>query len=156
MAGWRLAFCCGTREMVPAVARIKSYLDYGVFQPIQIAGIVALEGDQSVVRDISEIYRKRRDVLVNGLNKQGWTVPKPKGTMFVWAPIPEEFRAMGSLEFAKLCVQGAKVAVSPGVGFGEYREGYGPLALLENELPIRQALRGLQHLTREPRRRGAH
>ena len=148
MAGWRLAFCCGNRQMVHALARIKSYLDYGVFQPIQIAGIVALEGDQSVVRDISEIYRKRRDVLVNGLNKQGWTVPKPKGTMFVWAPIPEEFRAMGSLEFAKLCVQEAKVAVSPGVGFGEYGEGYVRFALVENELRIRQALRGLKHLTR--------
>ncbi len=148
MAGWRLAFCCGNPQMVHALARIKSYLDYGVFQPIQIAGIVALEGDQSVVRDISEIYRKRRDVLVNGLNKQGWTVPKPKGTMFVWAPIPEEFRAMGSLEFAKLCVQEAKVAVSPGVGFGEYGEGYVRFALVENELRIRQALRGLKHLTR--------
>ncbi len=148
MAGWRLAFCCGNRQMVHALARIKSYLDYGVFQPIQIAGIVALEGDQSVVRDISEIYRKRRDVLVNGLNKQGWTVPKPKGTMFVWAPIPEEFRTMGSLEFAKLCVQEAKVAVSPGVGFGEYGEGYVRFALVENELRIRQALRGLKHLTR--------
>ena len=148
MAGWRLAFCCGNPTMVHALARIKSYLDYGVFQPIQIAGIVALEGDQSVVRDISEIYRKRRDVLVNGLNKQGWTVPKPKGTMFVWAPIPEEFRTMGSLEFAKLCVQEAKVAVSPGVGFGEYGEGYVRFALVENELRIRQALRGLKHLTR--------
>ena len=148
MAGWRLAFCCGNRQMVHALARIKSYLDYGVFQPIQIAGIVALEGDQSVVRDITEIYRKRRDVLVNGLNKQGWTVPKPKGTMFVWAPIPEEFRTMGSLEFAKLCVQEAKVAVSPGVGFGEYGEGYVRFALVENELRIRQALRGLKHLTR--------
>jgi alanine-synthesizing transaminase len=148
MAGWRLAFCCGNRQMVHALARIKSYLDYGVFQPIQIAGIVALEGDQSVVRDIGEIYRKRRDVLVNGLNKQGWTVPKPKGTMFVWAPIPEEFRTMGSLEFAKLCVQEAKVAVSPGVGFGEYGEGYVRFALVENELRIRQALRGLKHLTR--------
>ena len=148
MAGWRLAFCCGNRQMVHTLARITSYLDYGVFQPIQIAGIVALEGDQSVVRDISEIYRKRRDVLVNGLNKQGWTVPKPKGTMFVWAPIPEEFRPMGSLEFAKLCVQEAKVAVSPGVGFGEYGEGYVRFALVENELRIRQALRGLKHLTR--------
>jgi len=144
MAGWRLAFCCGNRQMVHALARIKSYLDYGVFQPIQIAGIVALEGDQSVVRDISEIYRKRRDVLVNGLNKQGWTVPKPKGTMFVWAPIPEEFRAMGSLEFAKLCVQEAKVAVSPGVGFGEYGEGYVRFALVENEKRIQQAMRQIR------------
>jgi alanine-synthesizing transaminase len=148
MAGWRLAFCCGNRQMVHALARIKSYLDYGAFQPIQIAGIVALEGDQSVVGDITEVYRKRRDVLVDGLNKQGWTVPKPKGTMFVWAPIPPEFRAMGSLEFAKLCVQEAKVAVSPGIGFGEYGEGYIRFALVENEQRTRQALRGLKHLTR--------
>ncbi len=148
MAGWRLAFCCGNRQMVHALARIKSYLDYGVFQPIQIAGIVALEGDQSVVGAITDVYRKRRDVLVDGLNKQGWSVPKPKGTMFVWAPIPEEFRAMGSLEFAKLCVQEAKVAVSPGIGFGEYGEGYVRFALVENEQRIRQALRGLKHLTR--------
>ncbi len=148
MAGWRLAFCCGNPTMVHALARIKSYLDYGVFQPIQIAGIVALEGDQSVVRGIAEVYRKRRDVLVDGLNKQGWAVPKPKGTMFVWAPIPEEFRAMGSLEFAKLCVQEAKVAVSPGIGFGEYGEGYVRFALVENEQRIKQALRGLKHLTR--------
>ena len=147
MAGWRLAFCCGNPTMVHALARIKSYLDYGVFQPIQIAGIVALEGDQSVVGGIVEVYRKRRDVLVDGLNKQGWAVPKPKGTMFVWAPIPEEFRAMGSLEFAKLCVQEAKVAVSPGIGFGEYGEGYVRFALVENEQRIKQALRGLKHLT---------
>ena len=147
MAGWRLAFCCGNPAMVHALARIKSYLDYGVFQPIQIAGIVALEGDQSVVGGIVEVYRKRRDVLVDGLNKQGWAVPKPKGTMFVWAPIPEEFRAMGSLEFAKLCVQEAKVAVSPGIGFGEYGEGYVRFALVENEQRIKQALRGLKHLT---------
>jgi len=148
MAGWRLAFCCGNRQMVHALARIKSYLDYGVFQPIQIAGIVALEGDQSVVGAINDVYRKRRDVLVDGLNKQGWSVSKPKGTMFVWAPIPEEFRVMGSLEFAKLGVQEAKVAVSPGIGFGEYGEGYVRFALVENEQRIRQALRGLKHLTR--------
>ncbi len=148
MAGWRLAFCCGNRQMVQALARIKSYLDYGVFQPIQIAGIVALEGDQSVVAAITEVYRRRRDALVDGLNKQGWAVPKPKGTMFVWAPIPDEFRPMGSLEFAKLCVQEAKVAVSPGIGFGEYGEGYVRFALVENEQRIRQALRGLKHLAR--------
>ncbi len=148
MAGWRLGFCCGNRQMVQALARLKSYLDYGVFQPIQIAGIVALEGDQSVVADIREVYRKRRDALVDGLNGQGWTVAKPKGTMFVWAPIPEEFRSLGSLEFAKLCVQDAKVAVSPGIGFGEYGEGYVRFALVENVQRIRQALRGLRHLTR--------
>jgi alanine-synthesizing transaminase len=148
MAGWRLAFCCGNRQMVHALARIKSYLDYGVFQPIQIAGIIALEGDQSVVGQINEVYRKRRDALVDGLNKIGWTVPKPKGTMFVWAPIPAPYRAMGSLEFAKMLIQEAKVAVSPGIGFGEYGEGYVRFALVENEQRIRQALRGLKQLNR--------
>ncbi len=147
MAGWRLAFACGNRQMIHALARIKSYLDYGVFQPIQIAGIIALEGDQRCVREIADVYRKRRDVLVDGLNKQGWAVPKPRGTMFVWAPIPEPFRAMGSLEFAKLLLQEAKVAVSPGIGFGEYGEGYVRFALVENEQRIRQALRGLKSLT---------
>jgi alanine-synthesizing transaminase len=146
MPGWRLGFVCGNRQMIHALARIKSYLDYGVFQPIQIAGIIALEGDQSVVADIVEVHRRRRDVLVDGLNKQGWAVPKPKGTMFVWAPIPEQFRAMGSLEFAKLLIQDAKVAVSPGIGFGEYGEGYVRFALVENEQRIRQALRGLKSL----------
>ena len=148
MAGWRLAFCCGNPAMVHALARIKSYLDYGVFQPIQIAGIVALEGDQSAVGGIVDVYRKRRDTLVDGLNKLGWSVPKPKGTMFVWAPIPDSFRPMGSLEFAKLCVQEARVAVSPGIGFGEYGEGYVRFALVENDQRIRQALRGLKQLSR--------
>jgi alanine-synthesizing transaminase len=146
MAGWRLAFVCGNARMIHALARIKSYLDYGAFQPIQIAGIVALEGDQSAVTDIVEVHRKRRDVLVNGLNKLGWTVPMPRATMFVWAPIPEAFRGIGSLEFAKLLIQEAKVAVSPGIGFGEYGEGYVRFALVENEQRIRQALRGLKHL----------
>ncbi len=146
MAGWRLAFACGNPQMIRALARIKSYLDYGVFQPIQIAGIIALEGDQACVAEIVQVYRKRRDVLVDGLTKQGWAVPKPKGTMFVWAPIPEPFRSLGSLEFAKLLVQEAKVAVSPGIGFGEYGEGYVRFALVENEQRIRQALRGLKSL----------
>ena len=148
MAGWRLAFACGNPRMVNALARIKSYLDYGVFQPIQIAGIIALEGDQSVVGEINEVYRRRRNVLVDGLNKMGWQVPKPRGTMFVWAPIPEAFRAMGSLEFSKLLIQEAKVAVSPGIGFGEYGEGYVRFALVENEQRIRQALSGLKLLGR--------
>ncbi len=148
MAGWRLGFVCGNARMVHALARIKSYLDYGAFQPIQIAGIIALEGDQAVVRDIVEVHRKRRDVLVDGLNKIGWTVPKPKATMFVWAPIPEAFRSMGSLEFAKLLIQEAKVAVSPGIGFGQYGEGYVRFALVENVHRIRQAVRGLRALGR--------
>ncbi|HEY7648778.1 MAG TPA: aminotransferase class I/II-fold pyridoxal phosphate-dependent enzyme [Methylomirabilota bacterium] len=146
MAGWRLAFVCGNPRMIHALARIKSYLDYGAFQPIQIAGIVALEGDQSAVTDIVEVHRKRRDVLVNGLNKLGWNVAMPRATMFVWAPIPEAFRGIGSLEFAKLLIQEAKVAVSPGIGFGDYGEGYVRFALVENEQRIRQALRGLKHL----------
>jgi alanine-synthesizing transaminase len=146
MAGWRLAFCCGNRQMIHALARIKSYLDYGVFQPIQIAGIVALEGDQSCVDDIVEVYRRRRNVLVDGLNKLGWSVPKPKGTMFVWAPIPDNYRIMGSLEFAKMLIQECKVAVSPGIGFGEYGEGHVRFALVENEQRIKQALRGLKSL----------
>ena len=146
MAGWRLAFCCGNPQMVHALARIKSYLDYGVFQPIQIAGIVALEGQQSCVDDIVEVYRRRRNVLVDGLNKIGWSVPKPKGTMFVWAPIPDGYRGMGSLEFAKMLIQECKVAVSPGIGFGEYGEGFVRFALVENEQRIRQALRGLKSL----------
>jgi alanine-synthesizing transaminase len=146
MAGWRLAFVCGNARMIHALARIKSYLDYGAFQPIQIAGIVALEGDQTAVSDIVEVHRKRRDVLVNGLNKLGWSVPTPRATMFVWAPIPEAFRGIGSLEFAKLLIQEAKVAVSPGIGFGDYGEGYVRFALVENEQRIRQALRGLKHL----------
>ena len=150
MAGWRMGFCCGNRQMVNALARIKSYLDYGQFQPIQIASIVALEGDQKVVADINEIYRKRRNVLVDGLNKIGWQVAKPRGTMFVWAPIPEAFRAMGSLEFSKLLVQECKVAVSPGIGFGEYGEGHVRFALVENEQRIRQALRGLKALGGRP------
>ncbi|HEY7366013.1 MAG TPA: aminotransferase class I/II-fold pyridoxal phosphate-dependent enzyme [Methylomirabilota bacterium] len=148
MAGWRLAFACGNPRMIHALSRIKSYLDYGAFQPVQIAGIIALEGDQSVVADIVEVHRRRRNVLVDGLNKLGWTVTRPQGTMFVWAPIPEAFRAIGSLEFAKLMIQEAKVAVSPGIGFGEYGEGYVRFALVENEQRIRQALRGLKQLGR--------
>ena len=109
---------------------------------------MALEGEQSVVGEIVELHRRRRDVLVDGLNKIGWSVPKPKGTMFVWAPIPDEFRTLGSLEFSKLLIEEAKVAVSPGIGFGEYGEGYVRFALVENEHRIRQALRGLKHLSR--------
>src|SRR3989454_1032802 len=146
MPGWRMGFVCGNARMIHALARIKSYLDYGAFQPIQIASIIALEGDQSVVTDIVEVHRRRRDVLVNGLNKLGWSVAKPKGTMFVWAPIPEAFRAMGSLEFSKMLIQECKVAVSPGIGFGEYGEGYVRFALVENEQRIKQALRGLKTL----------
>ncbi|HKA61137.1 MAG TPA: alanine transaminase [Methylomirabilota bacterium] len=147
MPGWRVGFVCGNSKMVHALSRIKSYLDYGAFQPIQIAAIIALEGEQGCVGDIVELHRKRRDVLVDGLNKIGWKVEKPKGTMFVWAPIPEEFRSVGSLEFSKLLIQECKVAVSPGIGFGEYGDGHVRFALVENEQRIRQALRGLKTLT---------
>jgi alanine-synthesizing transaminase len=147
MPGWRVGFVCGNSRMIHALARIKSYLDYGAFQPIQIAAIIALEGEQGCVTDIVELHRKRRDVLVNGLNKIGWKVEKPRGTMFVWAPIPDEFRSMGSLEFSKLLIQECKVAVSPGIGFGEYGDGHVRFALVENEQRIRQALRGLKTLS---------
>jgi alanine-synthesizing transaminase len=146
MAGWRLGFACGNPRMINALARIKSYLDYGVFQPIQIAGIVALEGPQACVAALVDTYRRRRDTLVNGLGRLGWRVPTPRATMFVWAPIPEAYRAAGSLEFAKLLVNEAKVAVSPGIGFGEYGEGYVRFALVENEQRIRQAVRGIKKL----------
>ncbi len=145
MAGWRLGFACGNPRLIHALARIKSYLDYGVFQPIQIAGIIALEGPQACVAALVETYRKRRDVLVNGLVRAGWKVDKPRGTMFVWAPIPDAYRGLGSLEFAKLLLSEAKVAVSPGIGFGEYGEGFVRFALVENEQRIRQAVRGIKH-----------
>jgi alanine-synthesizing transaminase len=146
MPGWRMGFVCGNPRMIHALARIKSYLDYGAFQPIQIASIIALEGDQKVVEEIVELHRKRRDVLVDGLNKIGWSVPKPRGTMFVWAPIPDAFAAMGSLEFSKMLIADCRVAVSPGIGFGEYGEGHVRFALVENEHRIKQALRGLKSL----------
>jgi len=144
MAGWRLGFCVGNREMVAALTRIKSYLDYGVFQPIQIAGIIALNEDQSCVGEIVSVYRSRRDVLVDGLNRVGWPLEKPKGTMFVWARIPEPFRAMGSVKFSKYLIEAGKVAVSPGLGFGEYGDEYVRFALVENEMRTRQAIRGIR------------
>jgi aspartate/methionine/tyrosine aminotransferase len=137
----------GIRRLRVAIARWyrdRFGLDYGVFQPVQIAGIVALEGPQAAVAEIAETYRRRRDVLVTGLGRLGWPVEKPRATMFVWAPVPGAFRAMGSLEFAKLLLAEAKVAVSPGVGFGEYGEGHVRFALVENEHRIRQAVRGIR------------
>jgi alanine-synthesizing transaminase len=144
MAGWRVGFACGNPAMIQALARIKSYLDYGAFQPIQIASIVALEGPQGCVAETVETYRRRRDVLVGSLTRIGWPVAAPRATMFVWAPIPEPYRAMGSLEFAKLLLAEAKVAVSPGIGFGESGEGFVRFALVENEHRIRQAVRGIR------------
>jgi len=149
MPGWRVGFMCGNRELVAALARIKSYLDYGMFTPIQIAAITALEGPQDCVADIRNMYRNRRDVLCEGLNQLGWQVKKPKATMFVWAPIPEAYRAMGSLEFSKKMLLEAKVAVSPGIGFGQHGEGFVRFGLIENEHRTRQAIRGIRHMMRK-------
>ena len=146
MPGWRVGFCVGNKELIHALTRIKSYLDYGTFTPIQIASIVALDGPQQCVKEINEIYKKRRDVLVDGLNKIGWHIPKPKATMFVWAKIPEQYESMGSLEFSKMLVSKAKVAISPGIGFGEYGDSYIRFALVENEKRIRQAVHGIKKL----------
>src|ERR1019366_7053410 len=143
MAGWRVGYCLGNPRMIGALARIKSYLDYGVFQPIQIASIIALRECEEDTRKICAIYQKRRDVLVSGLQRAGWPVEKPRGSMFVWAPLPERYRADGSLEFAKLLMEKALVAVSPGIGFGPLGEGYVRFALVENEHRIRQATRSI-------------
>lgn len=144
MPGWRVGFAVGNPSVIHALARIKSYLDYGLFQPIQIAAIHALNGPQHWVEEIRCCYERRRDVLVEGLNRLGWVVPKPRATMFVWAPIPPEFVQLGSLEFAKFLLKEAKVAVSPGIGFGRYGDGYVRFALIENEHRTRQALRGIR------------
>jgi len=146
MPGWRVGFMCGNPTLVAALARIKSYLDYGMFTPIQVAAITALEGPQDCVAEICEMYRKRRDVLVEGLNKAGWPVEKPKATMFVWARIPEAWRALGSLEFSKRLLEEAKVAVSPGIGFGEYGDEYVRFSLIENEQRTRQAMRSVKKM----------
>lgn len=146
MPGWRVGFMCGNPTLVGALARIKSYLDYGMFTPIQVAAITALEGPQECVQEICEMYKKRRDVLVEGLIKAGWPVEKPKATMFVWARIPEAFRALGSLEFSKQLLERAQVAVSPGIGFGEYGDEYVRFSLIENEQRTRQAMRSLKKM----------
>ena len=144
MPGWRVGFCVGNPKMVGALQKIKSYLDYGIFQPIQIAGIIALNGPQDCVRETVEMYRNRRDALVDGLNRIGWKVEKPLATMFVWARIPEAYRAMGSLDFSKLLLREAKVAVSPGIGFGEGGDDHVRFGLVENEHRTRQAIRGIK------------
>ena len=148
MPGWRVGFCVGNRDLVGALARIKSYLDYGTFTPIQVAAIAALEDDQSCVEEIRNTYLLRRNVLCDGLNSIGWTVTRPRATMFVWAQIPEQFRHLGSLEFSKLLLQEAKVAVSPGIGFGQYGDDHVRFALIENEHRTRQAIRGLRKMFR--------
>ena len=149
MPGWRVGFMCGNPELVAALARIKSYLDYGMFTPIQIAAILALEGDQSCVEEICTRYRERRDVLCEGLNSIGWHVEKPKATMFVWAKLPEHYKDMGSLEFAKKLLQEAKVAVSPGIGFGEYGDDHVRFSLIENKHRTRQAVRCIRDMFRK-------
>ncbi|MDQ4149567.1 MAG: aminotransferase class I/II-fold pyridoxal phosphate-dependent enzyme [Actinomycetota bacterium] len=144
MAGWRLAFMCGNARVVKALGSLKSYLDYGVFQPIQIAGIIALNEVTEAPKQIRETYRGRRDALVSGLARAGWEIPPPPATMFAWAPIPEPFRQMGSLEFSKLLIANGKVAVAPGIGFGKAGDGHVRFALVENEHRIRQATRGIK------------
>lgn len=146
MPGWRVGFMCGNSTLVAALARMKSYLDYGMFTPIQVAAIAALEGPQDCVAEIRERYKSRRDVLCDGLNALGWKVEKPRATMFVWAPIPEHYRDMGSLEFSKLLLKEARVAVSPGIGFGDYGDDHVRFGLIENEHRTRQAVRGIRDL----------
>lgn len=149
MPGWRVGFMLGNRTLVAALARIKSYLDYGMFTPIQIAAIAALEGPQACVQEISDMYQARRDVLCDGLNGIGWPVERPKATMFVWAPIPEGYRHLGSLEFSKRLLQEAKVAVAPGIGFGDYGDDHVRFGLIENEHRTRQAVRGIREMFRK-------
>ena len=149
MPGWRVGFMVGNPQLVAALTRIKSYMDYGTFTPIQVAAITALEGPQDCVQEICEMYRVRRDVLCDGLNAMGWQVEKPKATMFVWAPIPEAYKAMGSIEFAKKLIIDAKVAVSPGIGFGQYGDDHIRFSLIENEHRTRQALRSIRNMLKK-------
>ncbi|MDZ7714195.1 MAG: LL-diaminopimelate aminotransferase [Rhodovibrio sp.] len=144
MPGWRIGFCAGNPKLVAALARVKSYVDYGAFTPIQVAATAALNGPQDCVDEMRARYRRRRDVLIRGLHQAGWEVPSPEASMFAWAPIPEPFRHLGSLDFSKLLLEKAQVAVSPGVGFGEYGEGYVRLGLVENEHRTRQAIRNIK------------
>ena len=149
MPGWRIGFMCGNPTLVAALARMKSYLDYGMFTPLQVAAIAALEGPQDCVREIRDMYQARRNVLCDGLNNIGWTIDRPKATMFVWAPIPEAYMEMGSLEFSKKLLRDAKVAVSPGIGFGEYGDDHVRFGLIENEHRTRQAVRGIRDMFRK-------
>jgi alanine-synthesizing transaminase len=146
MPGWRVGFCVGNPTLVGALRRIKSYLDYGMFQPIQIAAIIALKGPYKYVKEIVNTYKERRDVLCDGLNRIGWKIQKPKGTMFVWGKIPDQYQKMGSVEFSKMLIKKAKVAVSPGIGFGEYGDDYVRFALVENPHRTRQAIRGIKKI----------
>ena len=149
MAGWRLGYMVGNPDLVHALARIKSYHDYGTFTPLQVAAIEALEGDQTCVEEVREKYQKRRDLLVKGLNEIGWPVECPKASMYIWAKIPEPYLHLGSLEFSKRLLEDAKVAVSPGIGFGEYGDDHVRFALIENEYRTRQALHGIKQMFRK-------
>jgi alanine-synthesizing transaminase len=144
MPGWRVGFAVGNERLIAALARVKSYLDYGAFTPIQVAAATALNGDDKVIEEVRTIYRDRRDVMVESFARAGWNIASPKATMFAWTPIPDQFAHLGSLEFAKLLVQETAVVVSPGVGFGEYGDQYVRLALVENEQRIRQAARNIK------------
>jgi len=144
MPGWRMGFAVGNERLITALARVKSYLDYGAFTPIQVAASAALNGPQECIEEIRQTYKRRRDVLVESFGRAGWDIPPPPATMFAWAPIPEKFKPMGSVEFSKLMIEKADVAVSPGLGFGEYGEGYVRIALVENEHRIRQAARNIK------------
>jgi len=155
MPGWRVGFMCGNKTLIAALARMKSYLDYGMFTPIQIAAITALDGPQDCIVDIRKMYQSRRDVLCDGLAAAGWPVEKPKATMFVWARIPEQYQAMGSLEFSKKLLAEAKVAVSPGIGFGEHGDDHVRFGLIENEHRTRQAVRGIRDMIRLDNSAGA-
>jgi alanine-synthesizing transaminase len=155
MAGWRVGFMVGNPELVAALARIKSYHDYGTFTPLQVAAIAALEGDQQCVKDIAANYQNRRDVLAKGLHEAGWKVDVPKASMYIWARIPQPYRALGSLEFAKRLLAKARVSVSPGIGFGDYGDEYVRFALIENESRIRQAVRGVKAMFRSDGLMGA-
>jgi len=146
MPGWRVGFMCGNQELIAALGRMKSYLDYGMFTPVQVAAIAALNGPQECVTEIRDMYQKRRDVMCDGLNDIGWAVDRPKATMFVWAPIPEPYQHLGSLEFTKLLLSEAHVAVSPGIGFGEYGDSHVRFGLIENEQRTRQALRNIKRM----------
>ena len=151
MPGWRVGFMCGNPQLVAALAKLKSYLDYGMFAPIQEAAVAALEGPQDCVAATCNLYQKRRDILCQGLNKIGWQVEVPRATMFVWAKIPAAYQPMGSLEFAKRLVTHANVAVSPGIGFGEYGDDHVRFSLIENEARIQQALRGIEAMFKQDR-----
>jgi alanine-synthesizing transaminase len=150
MPGWRMGFAVGNERLIAALARVKSYLDYGAFTPIQVAAAAALNGPQECVAEIREIYKTRRDLLIDSFGRAGWDIPAPPASMFCWAPIPEKFKELGSVEFTKLLIEKADVAVSPGLGFGEYGEGFVRIGLVENEHRIRQAARNIKKFLAMP------